>query len=143
MDDFTVQILADGGTWDETEILGDKALVKVRALAATLATISGAAGFFTIPTRFFRLEDSFVDLTNGERNQITSAILSLGYTQAELDAAMGTTLTQWRARTLGDLLRMAATRRLKPRYNAGTDTIILDGPVQPVKPVALVAERVV
>jgi hypothetical protein len=143
MDDFTAQISADGGVWSETEILGDSALVKVRASAATLALISGTAGVFTIPTRFFRLEDSFADLTNGERSQISSAILSLGYTQAELDAAMGTTLALWRAKTLGDLLGLAATRRLRPRYDQATDTIVCDGPVQPVKPVALVAATVV
>lgn len=143
MDDFTAQILADGGAWDETEILGDKALCKVRASTATLTLISGTAGFFTIPTRFLRLEDSFADLTNGERNQMTSAILGLGYTQAELDAAMGTSLALWRQKTLGDLLELAATRRLKPRYDQPTDSIVLDGPVQPVKPVALVAAAVV
>lgn len=138
MDDFTAQVRADGGTWDETEILGDKALVKVRASDVTLAAIGGTAGVFTIPTRFFRLEDSFADLTNGERNQISSAILGLGYTQAELNAAMGTTIGQWRTRTLGDLLRMAATRRLRPRYDQPTDTIICDGQQDPVKPVGLV-----
>lgn len=142
MDDFTDQIRADGGTWDETEILGDRALVKVNASQATLTTISGTAGFFTIPQRFFALEDTLADLTNGERNQITSAVLSLGYTQAELDAAMGTTLAQWRTRTLADLLGVAATRRLKPRYDAQTDAIVIDGPPQPVKPVAVVAGRV-
>lgn len=143
IDDFTTQILADGGAWDETEILGDQALVKVRASTATLTTIGGTAGVFAIPTRFFRLEDSFSDLTQGERNQMTNAILGLGYTQAELDAAMGTTLASWRSKTLGDLLAVAATRRLRPRYNQPTDTIVCDGPVQPVKPVALVAAKVV
>ena len=143
MDDYTALILADGGTWDETEILGDKALVKVRASTTTLATIGATAGYFAIPARFFRLEDSFADLTNGERNQITTAILGLGYTQAELDAAMGTTLAAWRTRTLADLLGVAATRRLQPRYDQPTDTIVCDGPVQPVKPVAIVAAKVI
>jgi hypothetical protein len=142
IDDFTAQILADGGTWDETEILGDAALVKVRASDATLALIGGIAGVFAIPARFFRLEDSFADLTNGERNQISSAILSLGYLQAELDAAMGTTLAQWRAKTLDDLLTLATTRRLQPRYDQPTDTIVCDGPVQPVKSHRLVAATV-
>lgn len=142
MDDFTTLILADGGAWDETEILGDRALVKVRASTATLTTIGATAGYFAIPSRFFRLEDSFADLTAGERNQISNAITGLGYTQAELDAAMGATLALWRAKTLADLLRLAATRRLRPRYDQPTDTIVCDGPAQPVKPVALVAARV-
>lgn len=142
MDDFTVLIRADGGDWDETEILGDAALVKVRASAATLAIISGTSGVFTIPSRFFRLEDSLADLTAGERNQIQNAIVSLGYSQAELDAGMGSTLTAWRSKTLADLFAVAAARRLKPRYNGGADLIVCDGPVQPVKSVALVDGRV-
>lgn len=142
MDDFTVQIRADGGDWDETEILGDSALVKVRASAATLALISAAPGVFTVPSRFFRLEDSLADLKAGERNQMENAIVSLGYSQAELDLGMGSSLAAWRSRSLADLFGVAATRRLKPRYDAGADTIFVDGPVQPVKAVAVVDSRV-
>jgi len=143
MDDFTALIRADGGDWDETEILGDSALVKVRASQATLNTISGAAGVFTIPQKWIDMQDSLVSMTAGERNQLSNAVLSLGYTQAELDGAMGSTLALWRTHVLADLLNMAATRRLKPQYDSGTDTIIVDGPVQPVKAVYLVAARVV
>lgn len=142
MDDFTSQIRADGGDWDETEVLGDKALCKVRASAATLTLISNAAGFFTIPAKWIEMQDSLVSMTSGERNQLSSAVLSLGYTQAELDAAMGNTLALWRTHVLGDLLHMVATRRLKPRYDQPTDLIVFDGPVQPVKEVGLVAARV-
>lgn len=123
MDDFTAQIRADGGDWSEVEHLGNAALVKVRASDATLAAIGATAGFFAIPARFFRLEDSFSDLTNGERNQITNAVLSLGYTQAELDAAMGTTLNQWRAKTLDDLLSIVASRWRRPAAISGGTTI--------------------
>jgi hypothetical protein len=154
MDDFTDQIWADNGWpqgnvpespdfWDETEILGDKALVKVRAETTTLATISGTVGFFTIPTRYVLLADNLSDMTAGERNQIQNAILSLGYTQGEIDAAMGNSLTLWRTKTLDDLLSIIASRRLKPRYNQPTDTIVCDGPVQPVKSHRSVAAKVV
>lgn len=141
-DDFTAQVLADGGTWDETEILGDVALVKVRASQATLNAIGNVGGTFTVPQKWIEMQDSLVSMTAGERNQLQSAVLSLGYTQAEVDAAMGSTLAQWRTHVLGDLLEMAATRRLKPRYVSGTDTIVVDGPVQPVKDVNLVANKV-
>lgn len=143
VDDLTQQIVADGGTWDETEILGDAALVKVRASAATLTLVGNLAGVFTIPQRFIDLQDSLASMTAGERNQITNAVLSLGYTQAELDAAMGNTLALWRTHVLDDLLQMAATRRLRPRYDQPTDTIVCDGIVQPVKLVSLVAAKVV
>jgi hypothetical protein len=89
------------------------------------------------------MQDSLASMTAGERNQLSNAVLSLGYTQAELDGAMGSKLALWRTHVLADLLNMAATRRLKPRYDSGTDTIVVDGPVQPVKPVDLVAARVV
>ncbi len=142
LDDFTAQVLSEGGTWDETEILGDVALVKVRASAATLTAIGNVGGVFTIPGKWIEMQDSLASMTAGERNQLQSAVLSLGYTQAELDAAMGNTLALWRTHVLGDLLNMAATRRLQPRYVTATDTILCDGPIQPVKPLVLVANKV-
>lgn len=142
IDDLTAQILSEGGEWDETEILGDKALVKVRAAQATLTLVSNIAGVFTIPQKWIEMQDSLSNMTAGERNQLQSAVLSLGYTQAELDAAMGSTLAQWRTHVLGDLLNMAATRRLQPRYDSATDTIFVDGPIQPVKPPQKVADKV-
>lgn len=142
IDDLTATIRSEGGTWDETEILGDKALVKARASSATLTLVSNVSGVFTIPNKWIEMQDSLVSMTAGERNQLQSAVLSLGYTQAELDSAMGNTLAQWRTHVLGDLLTMAATRRLQPRYVTATDTIVCDGPVQPVKNVNLVANKV-
>jgi len=142
IDDLTAIIRADGGDWDETEILGDVALVKVRASAATLTLVGNLAGVFTIPSKWIEMQDDLTSMTAGERNQLQSAVLSLGYTQGELDAAMGNTLALWRTHTLGDLLVMASARRLKPRYDSGTDSIVVDGAVQPVKDVHLVANKV-
>lgn len=142
MDDFTTQILADGGNWTETEILGDHAIVKVRASDATLALIDAANGFFGVPKRWTDLTSSLATMTNGERNQISALVLSLGYTQAELDAAMGSTLALWRQKTLKTLLDFMATRRLQPRYNQPTDTIVCDGPLQPVRSVESVDAQV-
>ncbi len=141
-DDFTAQVLAEGGTWDETEILGNVALVKVRASQATLNAIGNVGGTFTVPQKWVEMQDSLASMTAGERNQLQSAVLGLGYTQAEVDAAMGNTLALWRTHVLGDLLEMAATRRLRPRYVSATDTVVCDGPVQPVKDVNVVANKV-
>jgi hypothetical protein len=56
-------------------------------------------------------------------------LLSLGYSGAELNAAFP---LGWNGPyVIRDVLRFALTRRLKPRYDAATDTIVLDGPVQP------------
>lgn len=142
MDDFTPQIVADGGWWAESEGLGDHAVVRVRASAATLTLIDGTTGFVAVPKRWVRLLDSLSDMTSGERNQIQNKLLSLGYTQAQIDAALGSTLSQWRQKTLRDLLAFACSRRRKPRYDAATDTIFLDGPDQPTRAVESVVADV-
>jgi len=54
----------------------------------------------------------------------------MGYSIAELAAAFPNDLGTY---TLRDLLAFAARRRLRPRYDFNTDTIICDGPVQPVR----------
>lgn len=139
MDDFTTQIAADGGSWAETEVLGDVALVKVRANAATLTTINAASGFMRIPNHF-DLSDTLGDLTAAQRTAILNKLLAMGYTQAEIDAALP---ADWTSVTLGQVLRFAARRRKKPRYDAGTDSIVLDGEDQPVRPVADVDAAVI
>lgn len=130
MDDFTPQIQADGGFWSETEILGDSALVKVRASSATLDNINTFAGFSRIPNHF-NLDDTLGDLTAQQRTAIIDKALSLGYTQAEINAALP---ANWQRVTLRQVLRFFTRRRLKPRYDSATDLIILDGPIQPVRP---------
>jgi hypothetical protein len=138
MDDFTAQIVADGGAWAETEILGNAALVKVRAAAGTLTTIAAGSGFLRIPNHF-DLNDTLGDLTAGQRNAILNELQTLGYSPAEITAALP---ANWATVTLGQLLRFAAGRRLRPRYDSGTDTIICDGPPQPVLPVDQIAALV-
>lgn len=138
MDDFTTVIRADGGDWDETEILGNHAIVKVRAASTTLTTINAAAGFIRIPNHV-DLSDTLGDLTAGQRNALHDKAIELGYSQAEIDAALP---ANWAAVTLRQVLNFLATRRLKPRYDSNTDAIILDGAEQPVKSVDLVHDTV-
>lgn len=142
MNDFTAAIRADGGVWDETEILGNAALVKVRANPATLNTLDGQAGWLAIPKRFLNLQDGLSDLLNGEKNQIENALRFLGYSQAEIDAVMGNSLTLWRLKSFETLLGLFCTRRLRPRYDQPTDTFICDGPQEPVKDFHLVSSKV-
>lgn len=129
MDDLSAQIASDGGKWAETEVLGDCAVVKVDASSATLTTISGTSGFQRIPLQ--RLDDPLSSLTNAQRTAIRNRILAMGYTSAEINAAIPNLANV----TLGQVLRFIATRRLKPRYDAGTDSIILDGDAQQVRPI--------
>ena len=138
-DDFTVLIRADGGDWSETEILGDAALVKVRASAATLTAMNAAPGFLRIPNHV-DLNDTLGDLTAGQKQVLLNKAVALGYSLAEVQAALP---SDWSAVTLRQVLNFLAQRRLKPRYDSGTDTIVLDGAVQPVRPVGDVAGTVV
>lgn len=128
MDDFT----ASGAFWSETEILGDVALVKVSASDALLAQMDATVGFLRIPSHF-RLSDTLGDLTTGQRNAILNKLQALGYTLPEIQAAIP--VGGWTSVTLGQVLRFAATRRLRPRYDVASDTIICDGPSDPVRPV--------
>jgi hypothetical protein len=82
MDDFTAQIRADGGDWAETRVLGNVALVKVRANATTLTTISGTAEFMQITSRWL-LSDTLSALTTAQRNAIQNKLLAMGYPQTE------------------------------------------------------------
>ena len=124
MDDFTAQIEADGGDWTETEVLGGYAIVKVRASAETLTTIAGTAGFYRIPTA--ALDSTLASLTNAQRTAIRNRVEAMGYTTEEITAAF----PNLRNATLRQVLRFAAGRRRKPRYDAVSDAIVLDGEVQ-------------
>jgi hypothetical protein len=132
MDDFTTQIRSDGGDWSESEVLGNHALVKVRANDVTIAAIAATTGFIRLSAKW-TLSDTLGDLTAVQHTTVNNKLLSLGYTQAEIDTAMGATLAQWRTKTFEQLLDLVATRRLKPRYIEATDTIVCDGAVQPVR----------
>lgn len=140
MDDFTAAVVADGGAWAETEVLGNAALCKVRASAATLATIGAAVSFTTIPLHTV-LTDTLGDLTAGQRTAIANKLQALGYPLAEIRTVMPS--GGWGAITLGQVLRFIARRRLTPRYDRGADTITLDGVQVTPKSVDLVAAEVV
>jgi hypothetical protein len=75
------------------------------------------------------LDDPLSSLTSGQRTAIRNEVLDAGYTAAEINAAHPDFSTV----TLRDVLRFLTRRRLKPRYDQGTDTIVLDGPPQNCK----------
>jgi len=133
MDDFTTTITEEGGTWSETEVLGGYALVKVRAEQTTLDTIAGTAGFFRIPIA--KLDTQLSSLTTAQRNAIKARLEAMGYGVDELTSTLGNNLGQ---KTLGDVLRFAASRRLKPRYDKISDVIVCDGAVQTCRAVSSV-----
>ncbi len=139
MDDFTAALKTDNGfsqeenpiLWSETEILGNRAIVKVKGSQTMLNTIASTPGFQKIPLS--QLDESLSVLSGGQRTAIRNAVLNAGYTLQEINNRF----PDLSAVTLGDVLRFMASRRLKPRYDAETDTIICDGEVQECKPIDL------
>jgi len=126
IDAFTRQIEADGGSWAEAEVLGNYALVKVSASTATINAIK-AYGIFPA-TSYTGLDTLMSDLSNPEYKAIQDQLLLMGYTQAEINASLGSSLTLWRQKTFRQLLEFAATRKFNIRWN-GT-AIVFDGEQQ-------------
>jgi len=138
MDDYTQEIIYTyGGNWTETEVLGNRAIVKVRAPAAVLTALNSVAGFKRIPKD--RLDDSLVDLPTGVKQALRNELVDMGYTVAEVQERFGDDIGQY---TLRDVLRFAARRRLKPRYESSTDTIYVDGIVQACRSVESIDREV-
>lgn len=138
MDDFTTQIFSEGGRWTESECLGDHAVVKVRASAATLAIINATPGFVRLPVDV--LDNSLSSLTNAQKTAITNKLQDLGYPLSEIRADLGNNIGN---KTLRSVLMFALKRRLKPRYDQATDTIICDGIVQACRPLVEVDTEVI
>lgn len=119
MDDFTPQILADGGSWKEAECLGNHAVVKVRASVATLLLIDATPGFIRIPRRQ-SLADSLSDLTAGEKATIQAKLNALGFSNAEILAKIGNDLGNV---TMGQLGRFLVSRWRRPVAIVGGNVI--------------------
>lgn len=125
MNDFTRQLRDAGGDWREVEILGDRAIVKVRGPSAALTSIATTQGFHRLPSSDFNTPLS--ELTQGQRTTLKNLVIDAGYTREEFDEAHpDMTLI-----TMKQVLKFLARRRLKPRYDEASDTIFIDGPVQP------------
>ncbi len=110
MNDFNAQIAADAGAWAEVEVLGNAALAKVRASASTLTAINQASGFMRIPNHT-NLNDTLGDLTANQRQAILNEALALGYTQAQINAALP---ASWAAVTLRQVLAFVSSRWRRP-----------------------------
>lgn len=126
---FRGQVVTDGGKLSYGEILGDHGIAKVRAAVATLDTINAEPGFVRIPRRA-NLDEPLSDLSAAEKNAIKNKLLALGYTAAQLQAALGADMG---SKTLGDLLRFAASRWRRPIGIVGGVTVFesVDWPRQP------------
>ena len=138
IDDLTAAIAASGGAWAEVEVLGQHAIVKVRASNAVLTQVAGLTGVQRIPVA--RLDDQLSSLTNAQKNAIRNKVTALGYTLAELRERFPNDLGTY---TLRELLLFVARRRRKVRYDEASDTIVDDGADQPVTPISVADETVI
>jgi len=130
MNDFKAQFDAEGGLWQEREILGNRAVVKVRCSASLITTLNAEPTFKRLPGN--QLNDPLSSLTNQQKTALRNELLDQGYTNAEITGRFGSDLGAF---TLGDVLRFMATRRKKARYDQPTDAIILDGVDVPCEPI--------
>jgi hypothetical protein len=112
--------LAGLNGWKEIECLGDQAIVKVKGTAAALTTLNGL--YERIPKD--SLNEPLSDLSAPQKTALRNKITSLGYSLAEIQAALGADLG---SRTLKEVLTFVCAKRRKPRYDIATDTIVLDG----------------
>jgi len=119
--DYKEQILAAGGDFKLTEILGNRAIVKLRAPENILALAD--AKYKRLPKE--RLDDSLSDLPEIVKTKIRDEILDQGYTIEEIRDKFGDNLGDY---TLRDVLKFMATRRKRRRYDFVTDQVIFDGP---------------
>ena len=130
VDDFTPQIRSAGGAWSESEVLGDCAVVKVRAPQSGIDQLNAQPGFILIPVE--RLDDPLSSLSAQKKTQIRTKLEEMGYSVAEIQADLGSDLG---TKTLRQLLVFMTKRRIRPRYDSGLDDVVFDGPVQNCKTV--------
>ncbi|MCG3208621.1 MAG: hypothetical protein FOGNACKC_02232 [Anaerolineae bacterium] len=126
IDDYTRQIYANGGQWSETEVLGNRCIVKVRAAAAVLAALDSI--YKRIPKD--RLDDKLGTLSGAIKSALRNEILAAGYSLSEIQDRFGSDLGQY---TLRDVLHFMASRRIEPRYDKSASSFVFDGPARPCR----------
>jgi hypothetical protein len=121
MNDYTQQIIyTDCGKWVETEVLGNRCIVKVKAEESTLLTLNGV--FKRIPKDL--LDDSLSDLSASVKTGLRNEVLDMGYTLSEINNKLPNPLGTY---TLRDVLKFMATKKYEVRYDADKDEIVCDG----------------
>lgn len=121
--------------WSESEVLGDRAIVKVNAPENVLNELDKV--FFRLPKD--DLGSSLYGLTPAERKKLKDELLDMGYSDSEIRAELGDNLSK---KTLKEYLDFATTRRLKPRYDKTSNSIVLDGPIQACKSIEMLDREI-
>jgi len=121
-----IRVYTEDSTWNEVELLGGVAVVRVDAPAETIALIDTDPEFFKLPTK---AADVPLNVTTKEGDAILIKLKELGYSQEELQQQ----LPDVKQATLVDVLKFAAQRRIETNYDKITDAIVYDGDAIPVK----------
>lgn len=85
IDDFTNQLSAAGGLWGEIEMLGDRAIVKVKAPPVVLDFLDSR--FRRLPKN--KLDDSLADLPPTTRYALRNELIDAGYSTQEIRHRLG------------------------------------------------------
>jgi hypothetical protein len=121
MDDYTARIEKDNGKWAESEVLGQYAIVKVRAEEETLESIAGEETFVSIAVS--GLDDPMSSLDDEELTAIRAAVLTMGYTEDEIASSLG----EMAKCTLGEVLAFCASRRAVLAYDGPSEKMVSTG----------------
>lgn len=129
--DYAQQVAADNGALSEVECLGGYAIWKVRASLPTLQAIAADPLVRRLPKD--HLDDALADLTSAQQTAVKTLLTDAGYTNQQIRSALGNDLT---TKTLRDVLLFLASRRRLARFDAPTNTVVWDGPVQSCRPLS-------
>lgn len=119
MCDYNSQIFPFGGLWSETEVLGNYAIVKVKAPDTLIPSLD--AEFYRLPVDNL---DDFVDIISAaDKTKLINFIKGLGYGNAEVNSGLG----NLNGKTLRNVLKFVSQRRLAPRWDNATQEFVCDG----------------
>jgi hypothetical protein len=119
MDDFTARLNAVGGSWSESECLGNHAVVKVTAPDSLLDKIRAAEGFVELPIEFLWQPLSGMPLM--QQYVLIGKAQELGYSIEEIQTHFPNDLGTY---TLRDMLNFILTRRYDPAWDEATQSIV-------------------
>jgi len=126
--ELSSQIFGDGGAWAGSEALGNVIIAKIRASDQTLNAIAALTGVIRLPKNM--LSHSLSDLTSQQKSTIVNKLRNMGYPLQEIRDNIGSDIGE---KTLGDVLRFAARRRLTPRLDTTSGELVVDGDTRPTK----------
>lgn len=135
--EYLADIASVNGVWAGAECLGNHLVAKIRASQETLDAIAALPDVIRLPKNL--LSASLSDLTAQQKTVIVNKLQEMGYPLSEIRDSLGNNVG---TKTLGDVLRFAAKRRLTPRFDKDQGVMVLDGAERSTKSIDLVDDEV-